>query len=354
MKKTLIALAVLGATSSFAMAASNVTLYGRIDTGVVAGKADHKASTVSMNSGFRTGSRWGIKGTEDLGNGYQAGFVLEQGFGSDDGSVKNGWENAKGETVNGAFNRESKLFVKGEFDEIGFGRLGSLAGGAQTNSMLTGWAFGTSYTGGGTWTALAKGNGRLNNAVAYVSPTVAGLKVSAMYSNGITEESGEWNKDDHYYGIGAQYALGGFKNSLIFETVDAAGEEKAYLINLGLGYKLGDWTPMFAYQYNWQDGGDKDHVFGLSAKANVAGGTLMLGARYLLGEDDGATAGNEDKRRAWALNAAYEYPFSKRTVAWVYSGYAKGSKLLDSDVSKDNCTTKLNGYQVGLGLSHYF
>ena len=349
MKKTLIALAVLGATSSFAMAASNVTLYGRIDTGVVASDAKHADSTVDMKSGFRTGSRWGIKGTEDLGNGYQAGFVLEQGFNSDDGSASDS---------NNQFNRESKLFVKGEFGEIGFGRLGSLAGGAQTNNMLTGWAFGTSY-GNGSWTKLAKGNGRLNNAIAYVSPTVAGLKVSAMYSNGIAKESGDFDEDDHYYGIGAQYAFGGFTNSLIFEAVDKVDAEKAYLINLGMGYKLGDWTPMFAYQYNWQDGGNKDHVFALSAKAKAAGGTFMIGARYLLGEYDGAVAGEEDKRRAWTINAGYEYPLSKRTTLWAYGGYADGSKLLDADLKNTdgdyiNSNVNTNGYQVGLGLSHYF
>lgn len=40
-----------------------------------------------MKSGTRSGSRWGIKGVEDLGNGYSVGFILEQGFNSDDGSV---------------------------------------------------------------------------------------------------------------------------------------------------------------------------------------------------------------------------------------------------------------------------
>jgi predicted porin len=354
MKKSLLAVAILGAASGFAFAASNVTLFGVIDTGIQAQKIGGvKGNTVQMNTGFKAGSRWGIKGVEDLGNGYSVGFVLEQGFRSDDGTTANGWS----KTNSGAFNRESKLYVQGGFGQLGFGRLGSLAGGAQTNSLLTGWALGTSY-GAGSWTALAKGNGRMNNAVAYVSPTFGGAKISAMYSNGATEDTNKWSYNSHYYGLGAQYALGGFTNSLIFEAVDGKGTSNnntAYLINLGLGYKIGIFTPQFAYQYNWQDKGNKDNVFGLSTSVAIAGGTAKIGARYLFGKDDSVTTG-EDKRRAWTVNAAYEYPLSKRTVVYGYAGYADGSKLLDKDalVRKDKASVNYNGYQVAVGIQHNF
>ena len=68
MKKTLIAAAVMAA-SGIAFAASNVTLYGVIETGVVVQKAKHHDTNVAMVSGFDSGSRWGIRGVEDLGNG---------------------------------------------------------------------------------------------------------------------------------------------------------------------------------------------------------------------------------------------------------------------------------------------
>ena len=99
MKKTLIAMGVLGAFSSLAFAASNVTLYGVIEEGVMVSKAKHKDTTVQMKSGFDQGPRWGIKGVEDLGNGYNVGFILEQGFSADTG--------AEG-TAGKAFNRESR------------------------------------------------------------------------------------------------------------------------------------------------------------------------------------------------------------------------------------------------------
>ncbi len=351
MKKTLIAAAVMAA-SGVAFAASNVTLYGVVDASVVVGKVKHQDTTVQLKSGFRNGSRWGIKGVEDLGNGYAVGFILEQGYNVDDGTTANGWSKDN----SGAFNRESKLYVQGNFGQIGFGRLGSLAGGAQSNNLLTGWALGTSYD-GGSWTALAKGNGRLNNAIAYVSPDFAGFKFSAMYSNGTKKDDAKWSDNVHYYGIGGQYTLGGFKNSLIFEAVDNKGQTNsntAYLINLGLGYNFGAITPMFAYQYNWQKDGVKDNVFGLSALAPLGGGTAKIGARYLFGKNEGTLAANQsDRRRAWTINGAYEYPLSKRTTTYAYAGYNHGSKGLKADITA-NQTIKLNGYQVGVGMTHNF
>ena len=120
MKKTLIAAAVMAA-SGVAFAASNITLYGDVDTSAVLthdGGASDSKNVIDMQPGFLNGSRWGIKGVEELGNGYAVGFILEN---------------------------ETKLYINGGFGQIGFGRFGSLANGAQSNSILSGWALGTSY-----------------------------------------------------------------------------------------------------------------------------------------------------------------------------------------------------------------
>ena len=120
MKKTLIAAAVMAA-SGVAFAASNVTLYGVIEEGVVLEKAKHGDTLVKLQSGFDQGSRWGIKGVEDLGNGYAVGFILEQGFNADSGN----------ESVAGkAFSRESFLYLTGDFGRFGFpaGCVGPLRG----------------------------------------------------------------------------------------------------------------------------------------------------------------------------------------------------------------------------------
>ena len=112
MKKTLLAAAVMAA-SSVAFAASNVTLYGVIEEGVLLEKAKHADTTVQLRSGFDQGGRWGIKGVEDLGNGYSVGFILEQGFTADDGNVAN-----SGNGTTSGFTREAFMYVNGDFSKI--------------------------------------------------------------------------------------------------------------------------------------------------------------------------------------------------------------------------------------------
>ncbi len=237
MKKTLIAAAVMAA-SGVAFAASNVTLYGVIEEGVVVSKAKHGDTLVEFTAGFDSGHRWGIKGVEDLGNGYAVGFILEQGFTADSGD-----EGVAGK----AFSRESFLYVNGGFGCFGFGRTGTLASGAQSNNILTGWALGTGY-GLSSWTsAIGTSFSRVDNAVAYQTPSFGGFKISAMYSNGTTGDDAKWSKNNHYYGVGALYNANAIKSSLIFEAVDHKNtadpkEKTSYVINYGLEYNLGQWT----------------------------------------------------------------------------------------------------------------
>ena len=345
MKKTLLAMGVLGAFSSLAFAASNVTLYGVIEEGVLVHKAKHQDTTVQLKSGFDQGSRWGIKGVEELGNGYAVGFILEQGF-----NVDNGGEATGGKQ----FSREAFLYVTGPFGRLGAGRTGTLSSGAQSNTSLTGWALGTGF-GLSSWTsAIGTSFSRVDNAVAYQTPSFGGLKLSAMYSNGTSADENKWSKNNHYYGLGALYNANAIKSSLILEAVDhkdATGDAKKktqYVINYGFEYNLGTVTPMFAYQWAHQDEGKKTHMFGLSAKVAVGGGDLLAGGRYLFGDDD-AIGAEEQKVRAWNIGAAYIYPLSKRTAVKAYAGYADGAKAW-----KNKEDVAMNGYQVYLGLRHSF
>lgn len=160
MKRKIFLGSVLASLASFSYAASNVTLYGQMDIGVVAGKAKHSSATFQERSGFTGMSRWGIKGTEDLGNGYRLSFTLEEGFTADDGAVTAG---------SGAFTRESILRLNGPFGTVAMGRMGAL-GFAQSTAILRGWAFGTSW-GASAWSVGNVHFGRLNNAINFVTPT---------------------------------------------------------------------------------------------------------------------------------------------------------------------------------------
>lgn len=80
MKKTLIATAALLSLQATAVSAANVNIYGVIEEGILVQKADGANATTELKSAFDLGSRVGLKGSEDLGNGVKVGFILESGF----------------------------------------------------------------------------------------------------------------------------------------------------------------------------------------------------------------------------------------------------------------------------------
>ena len=141
MKKTLLVLATLAATAGLAQAAT-VTLYGAADAGLVYNYTKFKGSAVfdgerysgkvsedryGLESGNYGASKWGLKGEEDLGNGYKVGFKLENGFSLDDGRAGQDGR---------LFGREASLTVSGPFGALSAGRMGALTSGAGTYDIF--------------------------------------------------------------------------------------------------------------------------------------------------------------------------------------------------------------------------
>mgnify|MGYP002583872976 FL=1 len=176
MKKTLAALAVLGAFAGSA-AAADVTLYGVVDLGLnyqysKVGDAD-AVNTFKEQAGQNSGSRFGLKGTEDLGNGVKVGFILENGFAADDGTMS---QNGR------LFGRESNLFVTGDFGTLSMGRVGALSAGVGSYNVVYGYTvFGTGWgdTAGAKSLFNLSDRDRMDNTVTYVTPSFAGVKVYA-------------------------------------------------------------------------------------------------------------------------------------------------------------------------------
>lgn len=349
MRTKILVAALLSSFASLSFAASNVTLYGQLDEGLVIGKAKHSSTTATLKSGFVGMSRWGIKGVEDLGNGYSVGFTLEQGFLADSGAEH---------TSGLAFSRESLMRITGPFGQVALGRMGAL-GFAQSTAILRGWAFGTSW-GASAWSVGNVHFGRLNNAVNYVTPSFSGLTLHATYSNGTATDDNKWSDNAHYYGVGAKYTAHNIDASIIFEAKDNKGvallEEKQkalYHITAGGTYNFNGVKPGVIYQYATQEDYYHQHAFGLSVTAPLAGGSAKLGAKYLLRKYDShyvdLAALSEKKASVWTVGAGYEYPFSKRTNLWTYAGYADGAKGW-----KNEADVNYNGWQVSLGLLHKF
>ena len=126
MKKTLAAIAVLGAFAAGSVYAADVQLYGVVDLGLKYThedkdvKGEDATDKLALASGMQSGSRFGLMGTEDLGNGMKVGFVLENGFNADDGTLGND---------DRLFGREAQVNLSGAFGEISFGRVGQLTSG---------------------------------------------------------------------------------------------------------------------------------------------------------------------------------------------------------------------------------
>ena len=362
MKKSLVALAVLAAACS--AQAADVQLYGRVDTGLAYTSTDSdKAGTDAVNSfemksGFTTGNRWGIKGSEDLGNGMKVGFVLESGFESDDGTLGQSGR---------LFGRESTVSLAGDFGTVYMGRMNTLASDGGSMGLLGA----TSVIGNAMDVLSMKGStgstyDRYDNLVGYVSPSFGGLTLSAQYAMGA---NGQENKasTDRYGALGAQYAVGPMTLVGVAEYYvwgHKVGEEvdNGLAVQFGGNYDLGVVQPYAKVAYFkdmkakgvlesnfWADGERAGFVEGygleLGAKTPVAGGTAFAAVSYRDTEDAKDSA-IEFKR--FSVGAGYTYPFSKRTNVYGALGYAqeKGEGIADERTP--------SRYVAGVGLVHKF
>ena len=396
MKKTVAAVAVLGAFAGSALAA-DVTLYGVVDAGLVYTHLDQDVQSVDatdkfeMKSGNQAGSRWGLKGVEDLGNGVQVGFILESGFNVDDGSFR---------TANTLFDREASLFVQGSFGKVAFGKLGSIVQGVSSwGKVGSVSAFGTSF---GNYAAQAGAifatSTVYDNMIAYSTPSFGGVTVYAQYSMG-KSQSQSWDADnekwkptmvenesstDRYYAIGAEYANGPAKlffavdstNYASWTPVDpsttaepgysAKDTDDSLTVTLGGNYDFNVAKLYAGVQYfdevagKWigasanKPGKVKGWAATVSASAPVAGGNAMLGVGYTdASAADSVTDNGEpdfDLSR-WVVSAGYTYNLSKRTNLYGVASYMQDKHEPSAAGAED---VKPTATTVMVGLRHRF
>ena len=378
MKKTLAAVAVLGAFAGSALAA-DVQIYGIVDTGVgynhidVDGlKVDGDKDKFEMKSGQASGSRFGFKGTEDLGNGLTVGFILEDGILSDTGVDDKVM-----------FNRESSLFIEGGFGKFAMGRIGSINNGQSSwakAGMIS--AFGTSDWGGysaqiGNVMHMA---GQWDNMIAYQTPDFAGFKIYAQYGMGTNDNENE-SRSDRYYALGATYNNGPFAgyfavDSINYQTanlaagVDADDIDDSLTVTLGGSYdfevvkvylgaqyfdevKLSNFKGVIKAAGVGQSNKVKGYGISLTGDAPVLGGKAMFGIGYT----DAESADSEDKTadvelQRYVVSVGYDYPFSKRTDVYAVASYMQDSWEDKSKAEKVDADP--SAYTLYVGLRHRF
>ena len=389
MKK--IAIAVAAAMTAATASAMDFTLYGIVDTGLgythVNTLDEPTENRFEEINGYNSGSRFGFKGTEDLGNGYSVSFVLENGFSSDSGALGQGGR---------MFGREAQLKFHSPYGTLSFGRAGTLISGAGTLDI---WGVNADVLPGG-WDGIFnignyQGNGmRLDNMVTYQTPTAAGFTGYLQYSFANDTTSGDDDSkpnernSNRYFAGGLTYNNGPLGVVAVYDTlmfrhysdslVDPKGNDAnvgdSRTFTLGGHYDFGV-VKITAYgQYvkgsrsGFADGiqsgavfwfNDEDDTnnnqfydadgynFHLGAQFPLPCGRLYAGAYY------GYLEANDDPENAeaknWNVFLAHEYDLSKRTI--IYSGIGYKQLKIENDTKK---LDEVKATQVIVGLRHIF
>ena len=379
MKKTLAAVAVLGAFAGSALAA-DVQLYGIVDTGLLYSHVDADKANIDatdsfqMKSGMASGSRFGLKGTEDLGNGLTVGFVLENGFDSDTGADSGVF-----------FDRESSLFLEGGFGKVAFGQMGSLNSGKSSwakYGMIS--AFGTSFTDYSAQAgSFAVGAGSWDNMISYATPTFAGFTVYAQYAMGNAGKGVEnESSSDRYYALGATYANGPLNlyfavDSINYASVTTTGQgnptvrdmDDSLTVTLGGNFDF-EVVKLFAGAQYFDEIETKnlkgligtDGVLagtfaskmegwgiGVSALIPAGPGAVLVGAGYMDAQaaDSDSTDFDSDEMQRWVVSAGYDYVLSKRTDIYVAATYMQDNISYTHTAAADQ-DASVFGAMVGL------
>lgn len=362
MKKQILACAVAAAFATGAVAAE-VTIYGDVNTGFVysyAKKGDAESTnTFKMKSGISGATRWGVKGGEDLGNGYSVSFDLQGGFASDTGAMGDG---------DRLFNRETRLTVAGPFGELSFGRMGTMTSSAGTYDIFQGTA---DLFDGGWTSAIATSNffydvTRADNMVTYATPTMAGVKGYVQYSFKVdsTKDGTEGkNSSKRYAGVGVTYENGPLSlvavyDSVLNPTADPVAKKDGRAFSFGGNYDFGAAKLYAAYQYgksqNFAGGVDtykdretqvKGHNFGLGVAVPVGVGTVNFAGYYTTAKSEN---NSDNTVKTYNVAATYTYPFSKRTSVYAGVGYLQIKDKLTGT------SEKTKSFDAAIGLAHSF
>jgi predicted porin len=377
MKKTLLAAGILAGFAGAAQAETQVTLYGIIDTGIEYArftKADgSKVTNIGQSWGSQSGSRWGMKGTEELGDGLKAIFQLESGFDSSNGYSAQGGR---------LFGRQAWVGLSNaSWGQVILGRTttapSNLLGG-QLDPFNTSWGVANLGT-----TMGALNTDRLDNAIQYTSPVFAGFQFAGDYSfNAADSASGvaknQTNDNARQIDaaltytngplfIGASYTQLNPSHATNFDNATVREEV------IGAAYNFGFAKLQAAYSHTTDgfisgpsstldtDAGPLTNLFGKSAHKGIRQNSYMLGftapiaaSTSLFGSWQHSSLSRAGKmggdwvahggqtENIFALGATYN--LSKRTDVYAVAAYAKGYSNINGQKATD----------LVVGLRHQF
>ena len=333
MKNTIISVAVLAASaaSGIASAQSTVTLYGLAD--VYVGSVTEKQSPIGgasiserrtvINSGGFNGSRFGLKGSEDLGGGLKANFVLEGGYDISTGAANNyvspynftGPANARtGVTSNATFGRNAWVGLSSGFGEVRLGNMwtpydevkGSGAGAFDANIFAPA---------NSVWVSNSY-QANPGNAIYFATPIISGFSAAGMVSFGENKTA-----TINAGGIGSmnvQFASGPMAVAFAYQIEKQGGStatepNKVKFTQLNGSYNLGAVKLLGAYG-NVKVASDKVDEFQIGV--DVPLGSVLTVSGGFASSKTKPSVGGDTKRSGFGMAAKYDV--SKRT--FLYTG----------------------------------
>ncbi len=364
MQRALTSAAILAAFAlpSYALA-SDVTLYGVVDVGIFGerSKVDgvRDSTAYGLTSGGQSSSRWGVRGSEELGNGLKANFQLESGF----------------DATNGQSGQNNRLFGRAAWGGLS-GGFGEVRLGRQQTAAVT--YFGNVSPFGTNWSNAAIGKGgfrasdspRFDNSIAYYSPKIAGgLQLAGSYS--FNTRGGVASSDDRTsaYSLAGRYSAGPIYLALTYDRLatsdldpNADGRDPS-AIQLGGSYDF-KMAKLYAGWSQQKDGWIKsaegatvnpNNNLGASAyfdgkvNAYLLGVSVPFGSSELLASFqlvDPSRSAFPDGEDVKVYNLGYNYKLSKRTSLYAMLSYHDGDLY---SFSKDS-----DSQQFGVGMRHSF
>ena len=388
MKKSLIAFAVLSAFAASASAQSNVTLYGIIDAAAMydTNQTASGGKLLTMSSGQLLTSRWGFKGSEDLGGGTKAIFDLEGTLNNTTGGAGAGFGgNSFTQAGSGTslFDRLSYVGVTGDFGTLTGGRnnilgvdsvgladpIGLAHAGSNPNVMFSALNTGSLYGGFGTnqgGTAL-----RQDNSLKYVSPyqNMSGFGFGLMY--GFGEQAGN-TSGSSYMGASAFFSDGNNGAAVSYAKMkDVTGNASLNAVAVGLKYHIVPTVTLnMTYSQNKVDGyilipvsetlalnADQRKIAIIGAGVDYAAATnVVLTAAYYDTKRSGDVGGALDGKADQYILLG-KYSLSKRTTAYASFTYAKAgsSNAQDTGLSLGLIAAgNSSAVRTAIGLLHSF
>jgi predicted porin len=330
MKKSLLALAVLSTFAGIASAQTAITVYGVVDAGIVNERGGPAGSVTKLTSGVQSGSRLGFKGTEDLGGGLAAKFVLESGLSLDTGAFNQGGL---------AFGRQAYVGLTGGWGAVTLGRQYTphYLAVVDVDPFQAGLA---GYAPNLVSTVL-----RMNNTIKYTSPSWSGFNGELAY--GLGEVPGN-NTANRQLGASVGYNNGPLVVKLAYHRADdALGIDRSKNTLLMGKWDFGVAAASLGVNVNKGVGtiDSRDYILGVAAPF----GQSTFLASYIRKDD---RTGADMDANQWALG--YTYAMSKRTN--FYTSYARINNHNGAAFTVGNASEQpgTGDKQFNVGIRHAF